>query len=227
MKIKNDDFVISYTLRQLAKDKNIQHIVKELNERKSSKDIIPIYLPLANECINKIADDPNLHEQGFNSCYELSDSLLINELINIKVLSTPNDYVFTENDNGLFVADIIINNPDFIEHYYEWIKDADHILNYGIFSLHTFTGEAYCLDNKSVFPTDSGIFRVFKAFIQEPTHILSYNQINSVFINDDIQDPDSLVIQQAIYKIKKKLDMEGEFKKLFLPSGNKYLLRSL
>lgn len=225
--MKMNDFVISYSLRQLAQNKDIQNIVLKLNEKKSSKDIVSVYLPLANECISKIAENPNLRDQGFDSCYELSDSKLINDLIKIKVLSTANDYVFTEDDDGSVVADIMISNPSFIGHYYQWIKDADHILNYGIFSLHTFTGEAYCDNCEYFFHTNKGLFRVFKAFLTEPTHILNYKQIYDSFQEGNKIKVDYYkeAVHQIIGEIREKLNMKGNKSKLFLPSDNKYYLR--
>lgn len=226
--MKMNDFVISYSLRQLAQNKDIQNIVLKLNEKKSSKDIVSVYLPLANECICKIAENPNLRDQGFDSCYELSDSKLINELIKIKVLSTTNDYVFTEDDGGAYVADIMISNPSFIEHYYQWIKDECHILNYGIFSLHTFTGEAYCMDNRYKFDTSKGLFRVFKAFLEEPTHVLSYIQIHNIFYEENIIDVSKAkFINQTISEIREKLKMTNKFSKLLIPADKRYLLKSL
>lgn len=225
MKMKKSDFAISFKLRKLAQNEIIKKMVSELNEKRHCTETVSAFLYLANEHFNEICSNPNRYEdrdEAYGESFDLNDSKLIKELINIKVLSKSEIMMGDDDDFSAFFKIII---PEYIEHYYEWTKDSSLILNYGIFSLHKFTGEAYCQDNKYIFDTNDGLFRVFKEFLSEPTHILSYKKINDIFKNDNFNEPDPLVVQQAIYKIKRKLGMEGEIGKLFLSSDREYFLR--
>jgi hypothetical protein len=230
MKLKNGEIVIPYTLRRLVMDKAIQGMVGELNEKKNAKGPISVYLPLANDQMNRICENQLLCEElgGFDSCFNLDDSLLISELTNIGVLShTANDNSYGWNDEDSSLWGMEVNSPEFIEHLFNWVRDKDLILNYGIFSLHTFTGEAYCMDNRYDFDTSKGLFRVFRAFLEEPAHILSYIQIHNLFYEESITEASKAkFINQTIGEIREKLKMTTEFSKLLIPADKKYLLRA-
>ena len=215
---------ITYSLRELIRDEHIQSIVSDLYRNRTSKGV-SVFLPLANERFNKIASDPE-HEGVDNLdelCFHLDDTLLLDEFIKLNILSVSKDCTDEDDD---FTMCVRINDPEFIEHVYGWIKDKNLILNYGFFSLHTFTGEAYCLDNKYIFHTNKGLFRVFRAFLEEPTHILTYAKIYNTFQDSDRLTYRSEAIHQIIGEIKEKLYMKGSLSKLFIPSSDKYYLKS-
>lgn len=224
--MKRFDLAIPYSLRKLVEDKNIQNMIAELNEKKDEKGGISIYFPLANSCMNRIALNPNLYEEGFDSCFKLNDSLLVNELIRMKILSKSSDCYGWDDDTSS-VYGLVIEKPNYIKHLYEWAREINTILNYGIFSIHTFTGEAYCEDSEYTFHTSKGLFVVFKAFLAEPTHILSYKQIYDLFQKSNKVKVDYYkeAVHQIIGEIREKLNMKGSKSKLFLPSDNKYFLR--
>ncbi|MCL4384179.1 hypothetical protein M1116_01905 [Patescibacteria group bacterium] len=227
MKIKSDEKQgISYLLRKLILNEELGNVVRYIYEKRTEINTVSVYLPLANKRMNEIAENPNLHDEGFDSCFEKDDCLLIDELIRLQVLARPKEFNYCEDDDGSFIATVVVKNPSFIEHLYEWINDKKLIISYGIFCLHTFTGEAYCLDNRYDFDTNDGLYRIFKAFLEEPTHVLSYLQIINKFLDDEVKDCDELRVQQAIYNIKRKLNMDGELSKLFLAADKKYYLRT-
>lgn len=226
MKMKKLGRSINYSLRELIRDKTIQSMVSCLYEIRQRNDVIAVSLPLANSRFFLICEDP-YHEDSDNIeklCFHLKDSLFIDELIKLDVLSKGE----CTDEYDEFSAYVKIVNSNFIEGLYEWIKDKDLIINYGIFSLHTFTGEGYCVDNKYSFHTNKGLFRVFKAFLQKPTHILNDREIFQTFY-DSTSDALKLrveIVHQIIGEIREKLSMKGELSKLFLRTGNQYLLKS-
>ena len=228
MKIKNDNELgITYLLRKIILNNDLKYMVRYLYERRMEKEALSVYLPLANDRMNEIAENPELHDEGFDSCFEKDDSTLINELIRLKVLSRPKEYNFSEDDDGSFIATVKVENPDSVEHFYKWIRGQDYIINYGVFSLHTFTGEAYCMDNRYDFDTSMGLFRVYKAFLEEPTHILSYVQIHNLFHRENITNvSEAKFINQTISEIREKLKMTEALSKLLIPADKKYLLIS-
>jgi uncharacterized protein YfkK (UPF0435 family) len=215
--------IIPFSLRELIKDKDIQGMVSDLYKHRKGTDPVTIFLPLTNDRFNKIASDPD-HEgiENFNEIrLTFDESLFLDELFKLRVL------VYSEEcANEDFSACVKIINPEFIEQIYEWIKDKDLIINYGIFSLHTFTGEAYCLDSKYIFHTNKGLFRVFQAFLKEPTHILAYKKIYNIFQDSDKLTSGSETIHQIIGEIREKLQMKGKLSKLFIPSSDSYILKS-
>jgi len=230
MNMKNGDMAISYTLRKLAFDKTIQGMVKGLYEEKDTVGPISLYLPYANDRMNKVNENMYLNgeEVEYDSCFKLEDSQLINELTRLGVLSHKSDVKFYEwDDENGSACGLIIKNPAFIEHYHKWIRDLEHILNYGVFSLHTFTGEAYCLDNRGDFKTSSGIFRVFQELMRDPSHVLTYNQVADLCFEEHVQDFEVQVVHQAIYDIREKLKIKGDMSELIVSADKKYLLRTM
>lgn len=222
MKMKKADLGINYSLRKLLQDRDIQAVVSDLYKSRKSTDVVTVFLPLANKRLAEIGFDPNhKNRENLVVCFTLNDSLLLNELFKLGVLSKEEG---TDDDEGLS-AFVKINSPEFIERLYEWVKDTSLIVNYGIFSLHTFTGEAYCLDNKYIFHTNKGLFRVFQAFLKEPTHILAYGKIYNIFQDSDRLTCGSETIHQIIGEVREKLQMKGKLSKLFIPSSDKYILK--
>lgn len=218
---------ITYSIRKLIQDKDIQWMVSGLYKNMRSEEAVFVSLPLANKRFNKIADDPD-HEgaEKLNElCFNLEDSMLLNELLELKIISISREGMGDDDDFAVYVK---INNPEFIEELHEWVKDSALILNYGIFSLHTFTGEAYCLDNKCVFHTGKGLFRVFKAFLKGQTHILDYTTIYMMFHEGNNRrqlGPLPFEIHQIVGDIREKLGMKGKLSKLLISSSNQYLLK--
>lgn len=207
--MKQKDFSINYSLRKLIQDKFIQSMVADLYKHRKETDPVTIFLPLTNDRFNKIASDPD-HEgiENFEElCLTFDDSLFLNELFKLRVLSKK------ECADEDFSACVKIINPEFIEHIHAWIKDKNLIINYGIFSLHTFSGEAYCLDNKYVFHAGKRSFRVFRSFLEEPTHILDYQTIYKIFYKGEKNRPTYRMsptqIHQIIGDIREKLHMKG------------------
>lgn len=229
--MKIGDYLIPHALRQLAQDKEIQGMVLDLYLRRDKKDSLWIYLPYANKRQMEFAPkeelNEELREEGYDPYFKLKDTSLISELEYLNVLHRPEENNFFDDEDGSFIATVVIDKPDFIDYLYNWIKDSEYILNYGIFSLHKYTGEAYCEDNKYTFDTSKGLFRVMKAFLENTKHILTFNEIVDKFQGEHVVDYDPQRVYQAINDIKDKLKMTGKFSKLFLTSDGTYLLKSL
>lgn len=227
--MKKPDFSITFSLRKLIQDEDIQSLIADLYGKRKETVMTTVFLPLANKRIAEIGFDPD-HEGAENFeelCFSLDDTLLLTELEKLKVLSIK---IFTvDDDGGSFIAMVKIINQEYIQQIYEWITDKDLIINYGIFSLHTFTGEAYCLDNKYIFHTGKGLFRVFRSFLEEPTHILDYQTIYKMFYKGEkdvlISQMGSEQIHQIIGDIREKLLMKDELSRLFITSSNQYVLK--
>ncbi|MCX6793722.1 MAG: hypothetical protein NTY06_01310 [Candidatus Gottesmanbacteria bacterium] len=226
--MNNNDLGISYSLRKSLQDKDIQSVISDLYENRAKKDAVSIYLPFANKRYDEICDDP--YHEGSDKAndlyFALDDTKLLKLLERTKILKIKE---LSDDDDGEgggmgLVAMVTIIKPEYIEHLYEWIKDDSFILNYGIFSLHTFTGEAYCRDNQYIFHTNKGLFRVFQAFLTEPTHILPYQKIYNYFQGGEKPKCGAEKVHQIIGEVKEKLRMTGKLSKLFIPSEDKYFL---
>lgn len=241
--MKKSKIGLSYTVRKLVQINEIQNLVKSLHENRQSKDPAKIYLPLVNECVTKIIEKASINREGFDldPCFNSDDVSFLRELEKHKVISLKDIYEDEEDEvvkidgrlelapYGYYTADVIVNDVKFIENLNRWVNDLPSIINYGIFSLNTITGEAYCLNNVGIFLPNSGMLSVLKAFLNEPSHCLSYERIYRLFHGDEkeidiyLMTPQS--IHQIIWDIRDKLFMTGKLSKLFVSSSNQYALR--
>ena len=215
--------------------KEVQDVVRSLYESRQSRGKVEVYLRLVSNCANGIINKAAKNRSNFNldSCYDVADASFLRELEVFRVVSI-SDY-YDKDAEGEYTSDgifdyalVTINDPIYIQSLNGWVNDLPNILNYGIFSLNTITGEAYCLDNGDTFLPYSGMFRVLKAFLNESSHCLSYENIYRVF--RDEKDPDLSrmtpeAIHQIIGDIREKLSMKGKLSKLFVSSSNQYVLR--
>lgn len=119
---------ITYSIRALLQNKDLQGMAKELYQKRQSEKEVSIYLPLANDCANKIISGAavNMEDFDIDCCFNLKDTTLLGELEKLKVLSVK---LITEGDDSAgnyigFVAFVKINNPKFIEQVNEWAEDA-------------------------------------------------------------------------------------------------------
>lgn len=230
MKIRND-IRIPRDVRQLLSGKEIRDVVADLyrNLKKNDNDLVSVYLPLANKRFLQICEDP--YHQGSDRidqlCFSLDDTKLLKALEKQKVIIIKG-ITEDEDDEGNgtgFIAGITISEPEYIRHLHNWAKDFNLIVNYGVFSLHSFTGEVYCMDNKYIFHTGRGLFRVFLEFLTEPTHILTYRRIYDLFQRVEGADFDNFAIHQIVGEIREKLHMTGKLSELLVTAGDRYLLK--
>ncbi len=239
MKKKKSD--IPYIFRSLLQDANVSALVLEIYEEAKiskgkfiyyPKNIYKCYDIALNKAYKLSLED---YDKEINKCEKTPDNLYIKLLIKEKIIIGKYEISMSKYeksvDDGHKVIEVEEIDMDRFREHVEWIKDSSLIRNYEIFSLHTFTGKAYCLDSSCVFHTDKGLFRVFKAFIEEPTHILSFKQIFQIYHGGTSETLTLKLTPQDIYQIigeiREKLQMRGKLSKLFLPSGDKYLLKSL
>ena len=199
-----------------------------------------IYMPLTNKCISNFyahssdnSDEEVLRQQGMipDYCFNQSDYRFLEELRKLRALRILLKESGFDTDINWY-ARIQINNPLVIERVYQWMQDdrSKRILHYGIFSLNLYTGEAYCKDNQYIFDPHRGMFKIFKAFLENKKHELSYEEIYAINQNkakEETGEVDSaikLTAQQNIGDIKERLSMKGELAKLFVPTGMSYML---
>lgn len=221
MKIK-----ITLPIREALLNKATHNIIKELFRKRKDKKIISIYLPLVTENVNNFFMQNNGVNHIPDSCFNQTDLLLVKNLEKIKAIKIKE---ISLGDNDRWFVTIKIKNIAIIEKINEWLSHIDNIINYGIFSLDTLTGEVYCRDNMARFHPSKGKFRVFREFINDENHRLSYKRIISKHEDkpeEKIEIDSSFVIEtnQIIKDIKKSLKMKDKLSKLFIPAGNAYKL---
>lgn len=222
---------ISYELRKTLQSKEAQGIVKLLYGKIDGKDEIIVPLPLVTENVTEnivrahesyklTGDTPdNLIP---NECFDHPDRKIITELGRIGAIRIIENT--TEDDAGRWVAIVTIKDQGVIEEIYEWIIDAESIINFSIFSLNMATGVAYCYDKGVHFQQSGGLYKVFKAFLEKPDHELDYKEILSVHGEKGTDKPDPRAANEIIMDLRDKLGMKGKLSGLFSPTGNAYKL---
>ena len=217
---------ITYELRKLLQNKGVRSVVINLHRQRNEKSI-ELTLPIASSHFDQLLDMQEADR--FEECTSFADYKFIGYLLKSKILSP----METKNDDFIPYTDVCvkINKTEFLGQLYEWVDCYDHILNYGIFSLNTLTGEAYCGDHKakSRFDTFMRPFQVFRAFMKNENHEMSYEIIYQLATGKTMdkgqaQAADLSQIYQLIRDLRKKLRMKGELSKLFASTGTGYKL---
>lgn len=231
MKMKKTNDVITYQIRNLVRDDAVCDLIRQLYENRKNIEEVITGSPLKGEFIDKLrypfeSDSDEDHNDYLDDKYfTLGDRLILRELEKLKAIVV-NGY-FQEEGPTLSVS--IINQRQ-IERIHGWANDSKSgfVVNYGIFGLNTITGEAYCLNNMGIFLPNSGMLRVLKAFLNEPSHCLNYKSIYKIFRNEENPNWDRMTpesIHQIIWDIREKLSMTGKLSRLFVSSSNQYVLR--
>lgn len=231
---------LSLELRQLLENEAVREVVTVLHQKGEHGGKTFIYMPLVNKCISDFyshpADDVRnmmLQQEGRipDYCFNQLDYQLLEELQRLGILKI----LYQESgfdDNSSWIAHIKTISLSAMKKIYQWMQDNQNkrIFNYGIFSLNIYTGEAYCKDNQYIFRPHRGMFKIFKAFLENQRHELSYEEIYAISQNkakEETEDADSAIkitVQQNIGDIKERLGMKGKLAKLFVPTGMSYML---
>lgn len=218
---------IPFSLRNLLRYKETQDIIAYLYKKRVDRDKFRIFLPLVTK--NIIDHFKKVNSQGYyrneeipDYCFDQHDSKLISELKRLGVLKIIIDTVMGDDDTWWSM--VLIKNSLIIEEIYTWTKDIANILSYGIYSLNTLTGESYCGDYKTKFHPGRGLYKVFKAFFENPNHELSYKQILSIHHGETESEVDKRAVFEIINEIKDKLKMKGNLSKLIIPTSETYKL---
>lgn len=212
-------------------EKAVLGIIEFLYQRRSKKDVIMVYLPLVTSSISDYFGElfqNNLEPSRIpDECLDQPDNNLLTELEKQKVLK-----LLSVGGGEETFADVKILDPTAIEKLYEQTLMSEYFIHYGIFSLNTATGEAYCGDHQAKFYRHQSFYRVFKRFLSSDSHELSYfaiyseqekkseNTIRKSFDAKDLTIPSNQIIKD----IRARLRMKGELSKLFQPIGKAYLL---
>lgn len=211
-------------------------ILEQLYKERDSKGEITIYLPLTTISIAEFVSES--YQAGIlsnkipNEDLNLPDINLVHELKRLKILKTIH---VGGGENGDSIAIIRIIDVATIEELYELMTAVKHFLHYGIFSLNTVTGDAYCNSFQTRFHPSRGLFRVFKGFLDDSTdHKLSHIEILSRSDDepeDEIKTSEfytetttTMKANQIIKDIKRSLGMKRKLSKLFRAAGKEYTL---
>jgi len=222
---------LSYRLRNLLSEKAVLGIIEFLYQKKSEKGVITVYLPLVTSRVSDYLEE--VFKNGLepsripDECCDQPDANLLSELGKQKVLEFQSMGGSEET-----VAEVKILDPTAIEKLYEQALMSKYFIHYGIFSLNTATGEAYCGDHQAKFYRHQSFYRVFKRFLSCDSHELSYftiyseqekkseSKIRKNYTAKDLTIP----ANQIVKDIRARLRMKGELSKLFQPVGKVYLL---
>jgi len=227
---------MSYELRQLLLDKSVKNLIKEIDKKLIINPSFDLYLSAVSSCLSDAYADQNLHNQNpkayqnaIDDCYQNNETIFLDSLTKQNIISC--DYTL-EDDGTFFIAKIKALNIALVKSIIRWVKQERFIIHFGIFSLNTFTGEAYCLDNKYLFKPGTGYYDLFKEFLVRKKHFVSFEEIcliqqqtfkdpndrlsKSTFLpnekkNNELAD----LANQKIKYLKKKLNMKSGIGKLF------------
>jgi hypothetical protein len=229
--MKNENTDIPYIFRSLFLSADVRALVLEIYEEAKYGGEFTHYPKKINSCYDKALEDSYKTDlQSYNKdvekCRKLLDNFYIKLLIEKQIITGL--YFAVSGHRCVRVEEIDMNR---LKEHVKWVKDSSLIRNYGIFSLHTLTGKAYCLDNSYIFDPNMGFFRVFKAFIEKPTHMLSYMEIYEIYYDKPgsslTKNFNNGKIHSIIDDIKDKLRMKEKFPNMFIYLNDSYFLKNL
>lgn len=226
---------IPYHIRVLLSERSATSTLRAiLLEQEKSGDKIKVSLPLLESSIEKYIEDYKSSHSDTptkipNSVFDTPDYQLIEALTKNKVISSD---IGPDEDMSWFALIKILNKP-FLEKCYQWARDASkgNIISYGVFSLHRFTGEAYCSDTGTRLTPSRGLFHLFKAFLERAGHELTLQEIIYYRDQDRFKNPGNVklelnkhLVYENIKDLKERLQMKGKLTKLFVSTGKGYKL---
>lgn len=222
------DVPLDFEIRQLLQDVQIKPLLSSLYKNRKNTSHSQVQLPIANERFNIYAalqssglsaHDPT--DINIDSFFEFNDMKLLKELNDLKVVGIIK--VHYED----FSVSLVVKDADYIEKMRYWFMNNEEIVLYGLFALDRFTGEAYCGNYRYVFQPNMGLYRVMRAFLEEPSHTLSHTQISCLYQGTENESlaKEGSAVNQIIGDLRERLSMKGKMSGLFVPSDRKYLLR--
>lgn len=227
---------IPVSLQMLLRDERVRRVVEQLYKERDKSGEIFVYLPLVSSATNHYFGSEADYQRGNNSLpdylFDNDDTRLVEKFEELEILQDAGGITMDEKRG--FVAMVTTQNPPAIKEIYEWMKKQDfsRFLFYGVFSLNTITGEGYCGDHKTKFHTGRTIYKVYKAFLENQNHALSFKTILSLYydrpeseIKIDLQDKYRWrKVHETAVDLRKKLGMKGKLSKLLITSGEEYIL---
>ncbi|MFA5135886.1 MAG: hypothetical protein WC489_00655 [Patescibacteria group bacterium] len=221
--MKKTDSNVSYEFRTLLKDEFVIKLILEIFDKANKGKTFHLYPKVVNSCLNKAYGDKERYDQyggaayqsNINKCYELLESKYIDLLIKQKIVV--GNYLLDEDENLILnVKNIAMTK--FIS-MVKWAKENRYILNYGLFSLNTLTGEAYFKDYKTSFRPGTGYYNLFKELITTNKSYLSFDEIveiqrqkKNLFVTEDVKS----FAKEIIKHLKRKLAIKSKSGKLFV-----------
>ncbi|KKT39029.1 MAG: hypothetical protein UW22_C0002G0005 [Candidatus Gottesmanbacteria bacterium GW2011_GWB1_44_11c] len=226
---------IPYDIRALLSEKSALSVLKAiLLDQEMLGDKIKVPLSLLESSISEYFKEYySLHSDTPvripKSVFDTPDYQLIEELTKNKVISSD---IGPDENESWFALTKIINKP-LLKKCYQWVRDilSGDVLNYGVFSLNLNTGEAYCLDNSTRLTPSRGLFHLLKAFMKNPKHELTLQEIIYYRSSDVYESPASVslirnkhLVYENIKDVKERLRMKGKLTKLIVSTGKGYKL---
>jgi hypothetical protein len=222
---------IPYDLRRLLTEDSVIELVGDIDRISKKEKKFRIFPKEMFECFNTaFADEslynsnPKTYQEIINSC---SDSLE-NEFIELILKSKLIRGKFTSDEDGY---PILIVNKVFRAKFnllVKWIKNKKYIVERGVFSLNTLSGEAYFKDKLTKFRSGSGYYKLFKEMLISKKKYLTYEEIVNIHFGKKVNWSELEVKPEAIrhiQELKKKLGMKDGHGKLFVMfEGKGYLL---
>lgn len=218
-----------YLVREFIQDSEIRKIIIRIYDCRT-KAVVLIQLPYAQKYYNK-----KINKWKSGEAIEIPlfpDYEFITKLVKLKVISkVDKDIKF----NPYTETCIQVENPKFIEKLYEWIKYPEKVFHYGLFSFNLATGEAYWVDSRAKFRKGRGKYQLFRAFLENPKHELSFYEILNITTgkmrkaNKKLSQSELDKVHDAVRAIRKDLGIEKGMRlneNYIFPSGMAYTMLS-
>ncbi len=217
---------INYLIRSLLLKKVVHDLIIEICDLyKKHGDKFEIYPTNVNSCLNSVYSEDSLYldseaiKQNTNRCYEgnelkMLDLLKINEVIELKYDSGE--------DGGSCIAEIKIINHELFKDISNWVLKNKLIITYGLFSLNTLTGEAYCKDNYHLFKPGSGYYDLLKEFLKKKNHFLNFEEMVNIQQQEYKKVGGVITRSDYVYDERKNSELQNKAK-----NNIKYLQKNL
>lgn len=223
---------ITFNLRKFLYNKDAQWVLKELYNKRNNKKSFWIYLPLTDKRINQFFEKQYHTQDGKklpNSYFDNPDLNLLLELEGLSILH-PIKQGVSPDDNGSWMKNVKIKNKTAIKELYRWINDNAYIIHRGHFSLNKATGIAYYKDQQTRFYKNSGIYKLFKTFMERENHQIHLEEMIEIQQKQSTPNVEEENIEKATFELIKELGKKfkiktGNLTKLFVRIDDDYLLR--
>lgn len=172
---------IPYELRVLLQNESVINLTLQIFEKTKNRDKFKFYPEGVNSCLNKAYsnqslyyEDEEVYKENINLCCRLPENKYIELLIKNKVIK--GKYEFNA-DGANLILDVKKIKKDQYNEIVRWAKNKKYIINSGLFSLNTLSGEAYFKNNKSYFRTSTGYYYLFRELLTTKKDYLSFDEI--------------------------------------------------
>jgi len=222
---------IPYNLRRLLVEDSIVKLVKRIYKSSKVKEKFEIYPEETNKCLNNAYADqilqdinPDQYQKAVDRCSDISENEFIKLILKNNFVR--GKFILDEDSFPVLIVDKVLKNK--FNLIVEWVRDRKYIIDSGLFSLNTLTGDAYFRDKFAPFRSGGGYCDLFKAFLTTNKSFLSFQEIYDIQQQRVIKSTEGEIKQEAkecIKHLKKKLKMRSGEGRLFrMYEGKGYVL---